>query len=68
MSQSKLIHVAERNKLPVVYINMQGETVWVIPASENGKIICGTEFAQVPGSTYQEMQNDGEAHCIPYGI
>lgn len=47
---------------------MQGETVLVIPASEKGKIICGTEFAQVPGSTYQEMQDDGEAHCIPYGI
>lgn len=59
--------MVETDKFPVVYINMQGETVWVIPVSRKGKIICGTEFAQVPRSTYQVMQDDGEIHCIPYG-
>ena len=47
--------------------NILGKTVWVIPASGKGKLICGIVFAQGPECTWWLILKDGEVQCVPQG-
>ena len=67
-AQSELLHTVEGDKVPVVPIkNMLGKTVWITPATGNGKPICRIAFAQGPGCTWWVMRKDGEVRCVPQG-
>ena len=45
--------------------NMLSMTVWIIPASGEGKPMCGTAFTQRPG--WWVMWKDWDVHCVPQG-
>ena len=47
--------------------NMLGKTVWVSPASGNGKPTHGIAFAQGPGCTWWVMRKDGEVQYVHQG-
>ncbi|GAB0203748.1 hypothetical protein GRJ2_002840400 [Grus japonensis] len=67
-AQSKLPRTVEGDKVPIVRMkNMLGKTVWVSPASDKSKPICGIAFAQGPGWTWWVMQKGGEVQCVPQG-
>lgn len=68
LSQSKLLHSIEGDKVPVAHIkNRLGKSVCVIPASDKSKSICGSAFAQGSGRIWWVIQEDGEVHCVPQG-
>ena len=62
------IHAVKEDKVLAVHVkNVLGKAVWVLPASGKGKPLCGTVFAQGPGSTWWVMQKDGNVQCAPRG-
>ena len=67
-AQSSSLRTVEGDKVPVVHVkSMLGKAAWVLPASGKGKPLCGTVFAQRPGSTLLVMQKDGDVQCVPQG-
>ncbi|GAB0208180.1 hypothetical protein GRJ2_003283700 [Grus japonensis] len=67
-AHSKLPHPVEGDKVPIVRMkNMLVKIVWVSPASDKSKPICGIAFAQGPGCTWWMMRKDGEVRCVPQG-
>ena len=67
-TQSSSLHTVEGDKVPVVHIKSTlRKAVWVLPDSGKGRPLCGTVFAQGPGSTWCVMQKDGDVQCVPQG-
>ena len=58
---------AEKDKVPIVHVNMSGQTVWVSPTSGKGKPIHRITFTQGPGCTWWVTQKDGEVRSVPQG-
>ena len=69
LPNSAPLHTVEGDEVPVVVQvkSMLGKVVWVLPASGKGKPLCGTVFAQGPGSTWWMMQKNGDVQCVPQG-
>ena len=67
-TQSSSLHTVKGDKVSVVRVkSMLGKADRVFPASGKGKPLCGTVFAQGPGSTWWVMQKDGDVQCVPQG-
>ena len=65
-AQSSSLPTIEGDEDPVVHVkSMLGKAVWVLPASGKDRPLCGTVFAQGPGSTWWVMQKDGDVECVP---
>ena len=65
----KMLNISESSINPrqtPKYVLADRKTVWVTPASGNGKPIPGIAFPQGLGCTWWVMQ-DGEVQCVPRG-